>query len=160
MSKVNLKFHFPKSNVEKINDKLIKKYTQVITRFANALRQKQPNIRTVKLKDGKIGRLVVERVDSPKHYNFIITNTKPYASYFETGTGVYGPTGKVITPKYKKLYMDNDVPVIRLPYALHWISGGNHFFAKYVRGMQKTKPFTQTLFTEFKRIFIEVMKNA
>lgn len=152
MSKVVMKFHFPKSDVEKVNVKLLSKYRKLMQKFLMHLRQLQPNRRGVMV-NNQFKEFYGYEIESPKMYNYYIVNEKPYASYFETGTGIYGPKGEMIVPKYMKAYGN----IIRLPYALHWEKAGTHFFAKKVRGMKPTKPFTSTLYNDFKKIMREVM---
>lgn len=161
MSKVNLKFHFKKSNVEKLNLKLINLYRRIMVRFVFELKQLQPNIKDKKINGKAYGINIIE-IDSPLQFNYIISNTKPYASYFETGTGIYGPKGEMITPKYEKVYVDktSGQAIVRVPYALHWMSGGNNFFAKSVRGIKPTNPFTTLIKQKMRMIVKEVMTSA
>lgn len=160
--KVKMNFNFPKSNVRKVNLKLIKLYNRIMFNFVQELKTIQPNVRQVRLKDGSAGKLGIINFEGTNKYHYIVTNSKPYASYFETGTGIYGPKGEKIVPKNQKAFVDAKTGqvIVRLPYALHWQEGGQHFFAKSVRGMQKTNPFTNTIRNSFIRIFREVMANA
>lgn len=154
--KVQLAFKFKRTGYSTVDDKLNSIYKTFITRVISELRKIQPNVL-----DNENGKLVVEEIMMPEGYLYKIIQTKKYASYFETGTGIYGPTGRLIQPVNEKLFINQStgVPVIRIPHALHWSSGGNNIFAKSSKGIKPTHPYSD-LIKRMPQLLREVMSSA
>jgi len=78
-----------------------------------------------------------------------IYTTSGYGGYLETGTGIFGPRGQMITPKRAKMLVWED-------------KSGNLIFAKAVRGRPATpylKPALDRQFPKFAKIMKEKMRR-
>jgi len=153
---VQLAFNFKKTGYNNIDSKLNSIYRMFITRMIFELRKVEPNIT-----DNENGKLIVKEIETITGYQYQITQSKKYASYFEMGTGIYGPSGKKIVPINEKLFINEktQIPIIRVPYALSWNNGGTTMFAKSSKGIKPTHPFINAI-KKTPKIMMEVMADA
>lgn len=92
---------------------------------------------------GALKRSITSRVEG--HTGIVFTNFE-YAPYIEYGTGLFGKSGKRITPRKAK--------------ALHWTSrGGEEHFAKSVAGM-KPRPFLIPALQKNRERILEILKKG
>lgn len=79
------------------------------------------------------GALVITRVGTPVEYAIMVHN----------GTGIYGPSGKRITPK--RATSARPTTTKPRPAALRWQKGGEIFFARSVAGTRANPFLTDAL---------------
>lgn len=78
-------------------------------------------------------------------YNLYLAHSEEYGEWLENGTGIYGPTKKLIVPVEKKF--------------LSWVDeNGQRFFAKSVRGIKPMHILRDTLNSNKNRIANEIIK--